>query len=149
MKWPRPASWSRPSEDKNSSRERSREVGASPSEHQLAEQQPEREADDGGDDAKQDQGAHGHHAHDALADACPWRTACTSMRRPMVMRIVATDGRTAPRCRGNETVRTQERCSEAGSYANSRQPGTELTGAAENRYHPPQVRGPSGKSRLY
>ena len=49
----------------------------------------------------------------------------------MVMRLVATDGRTAPRCRGNETVRTQERCSEAGSYANSRQPGTELTGAAE------------------
>ena len=26
---------------------------------------------------------------------------------------------------------------------------TELTGAAENRYHPPQVQGPSGKSRLY
>jgi hypothetical protein len=25
----------------------------------------------------------------------------------------------------------QARCSEAGSYANSRQPGTELTGAAE------------------
>jgi hypothetical protein len=76
-------------------------------------------------------------------------TACTSMRRPMVMRLVVTDGRTAPRCRGNETVRTQERCSEAGSYANSRQPGTELTGAAENRYHPPQVQGPSGNSRLY
>jgi hypothetical protein len=33
--------------------------------------------------------------------------------------------------------------------ANSRRPGTELIGAAENRYHPPQVQGPSGKSRLY
>jgi hypothetical protein len=74
-----------------------------------------------------------------IAELRPKPTACTSMRRPMVMRLVATDGRTAPRCRGNETVRTQERCSEAGSYANSRQPGTELTGAAENRYHPPQV----------
>jgi len=37
----------------------------------------------------------------ALTDrAATEATACTSMRRPMLMRLEATDGRTAPRCRG-------------------------------------------------
>ena len=49
----------------------------------------------------------------------------------------------------NETVRTQARCSEAGSYANSRQPGTELTGAAEIAIIRLKFRVHRGKSRLY
>jgi hypothetical protein len=40
----------------------------SPSEYQLPDQKPKREAADSSDNAKQDQSAHGHR-HDALADA--------------------------------------------------------------------------------
>jgi hypothetical protein len=35
-----------------------------------------------------------------------------------------------------------------GRVTRTAEPGTELTGAAKNRYHSPQVQGQSGKSRL-
>ena len=66
----------------------------------------------------------------------------------MVMRSRAPDGRTAPRCRGkidNSDPRTPLR----GRIASDRpQKGRPLPGSPEDRYHPPQVRGSSGESRL-
>src|SRR5262245_52516122 len=66
-------------------------------------------------------------------------TACISMRRPMLMRLEATDGRTAPRCRGkidNSDPRTPLRNRIVGERL---QTVAGLLNSPEIRYCPRQI----------
>ena len=80
----------------------------------------------------------------AAADAA----ARAGMRRPMVMRSRAPDGRTTPRC--HRKPDSSDAVTSLPGRMESDRPstGTRLLSSAENRYHPNQVQRSSGESRL-